>query len=158
MQLWVHTADAAVGNKLGFLDVRPDGAALSLIDDGKAQDARVGGNSLIKPAGNAAWLGWQAMVVDTDGLFQPVFTKNPTISGATPVGSVLTISPGTWTGNPAATPSYAWNRGVDAIIGANAINYTTVVGDTGEEITGVVTLTNTQGTDFAISTNFIIPT
>lgn len=84
----------------------------------------------------------------------PIFPSNtiaPVISGATALGSVLTSTTGTWTGIPAPTFSYQWKRGITNITSATNSTYTLVVGDSAQNITCVVTATNTSGSANATS-------
>ena len=84
----------------------------------------------------------------------PVFPSNtilPVISGATALGSVLTSTTGTWTGTPAPTFAYQWKRGITNITSATNSTYTLVVGDSAQNITCVVTATNTSGSANATS-------
>ena len=84
----------------------------------------------------------------------PVFPSNtilPVISGATALGSVLTSTTGTWTGTPAPTFAYQWKRGITNITSATNSTYTLVVGDSAQNITCVVTATNTLGSANATS-------
>jgi hypothetical protein len=87
----------------------------------------------------------------------PIFPANtiaPVISGATALGSVLSSTTGTWTGIPTPTFAYQWRRGVTNITGATNSTYTLVVGDSAQNITCVVTATNTLGS--ANSTSNVI--
>lgn len=84
----------------------------------------------------------------------PVFPSNtilPVISGATALGSVLSSTTGTWTGTPAPTFAYQWKRGITNITSATNSTYTLVVGDSAQNITCVVTATNTLGSANATS-------
>ena len=84
----------------------------------------------------------------------PVFPSNtilPVISGATALGSVLSSTTGTWIGTPAPTFAYQWRRGVTNIPSATNSTYTLVVGDSAQNITCVVTATNTLGSANATS-------
>ena len=84
----------------------------------------------------------------------PIFPSNtiaPVISGATALGSVLTSTTGTWIGTPAPTFAYQWRRGVTNITSATNSTYTLVVGDSAQNITCVVTATNTLGSANATS-------
>ncbi|NTG07145.1 hypothetical protein [Rhizobium rhizogenes] len=78
-------------------------------------------------------------------LTAPANTALPTISGTARVGQVLTASPGTWSGNPAPTFTYQWQRGTTNISGATSATYTAVTADAGQTLRVVVTATNSQG-------------
>lgn len=82
----------------------------------------------------------------------PVNTVAPSISGATPVGSVLTCAVGTWTSDkPITSTSYQWRSDGVAISGATASTYTTVEGDLDAAITCAVTRTSDAGSTTAVS-------
>jgi hypothetical protein len=84
----------------------------------------------------------------------PIFPANtiaPVISGATALGSVLSSTTGTWIGIPTPTFAYQWRRGVTNITSATNSTYTLVVGDSAQNITCVVTATNTLGSASATS-------
>jgi uncharacterized repeat protein (TIGR01451 family) len=78
----------------------------------------------------------------------PVNTVAPSISGTAKVGLTLTADPGTWTGSPAPTFTYQWQR-CDAL-GANcadigsatSVNYSSTVADASFTIRVVVTASN----------------
>jgi hypothetical protein len=83
----------------------------------------------------------------------PMPTSPPTISGSTSVGSTLTATSniGTWTGSPAPTFAYQWQRcdasgtNCTAIAGATGLVYTTTAADVGSAIEFVVTGTSSSG-------------
>ena len=79
----------------------------------------------------------------------------PTISGSTVQGQVLTAATGSWSGTPAPTFTYIWQRctaGVcNAISGATAATYTLTAADVGATINVIVTGTNNLGVDHATS-------
>src|SRR3569623_318085 len=75
----------------------------------------------------------------------PVNTVAPVASGSATVGSVLSVTDGTWTGSPTITYTYQWNNGAD-IVGATSNTYTVVSGDSGLNILCKVTATNGVGT------------
>lgn len=82
----------------------------------------------------------------------PVNTVAPSISGATPVGSVLTCDVGTWTSDkPITSTAYQWRSDGVAISGATASTYTTVEGDLDAAITCAVTRTSDAGSATAVS-------
>jgi hypothetical protein len=90
-------------------------------------------------------------------LVAPVNTVAPSVTGDAEVGSVLTTTNGTWTGNPTPTYTRAWQRSADgstgwaAIAGATAATYTLVEDDDAQYIRCVVTATNSAGSDTADS-------
>ena len=88
----------------------------------------------------------------------PISLTLPTINGNTPVGSVLTTTPGTWAGDPVPVITRQWRRGGIAIAGATGTSYTTVEADEGEEITVAETATNAGGAVTRTSSNSITPT
>jgi hypothetical protein len=87
----------------------------------------------------------------------PVNTGSPTISGTASVGSALAAQPGTWTGVPAPTFAYQWQRcdfqgnGCAAIAGATAQSYTVQAGDVNSTIRVQVSATNAAGSASAVS-------
>jgi len=81
----------------------------------------------------------------------PVNTVAPVISGTAVVGQTLSSTTGTWTGTPTPTFSYQWRRGGVDIGGATSSTYTLVSADAGQNITCVVTATNTAGSASATS-------
>lgn len=81
----------------------------------------------------------------------PVNTEEPEVTGTAEVGQTLTTTNGTWTGTP--TPTYArqWRRGDTDIEDETGTTYLLVEDDEGENITCVVTATNSVGTETATS-------
>lgn len=102
------------------------------------------------PAGTASATSEPTAAV-TAALAPPVNTAAPTIAGTPTVGQVLTSTVGTWTGNPTPTYSRQWRRGASNIAGATGATYTLVAADVGQNITCVVTATNSEGTETATS-------
>lgn len=84
-------------------------------------------------------------------LAAPVNTVLPVITGTAQVGETLTVSNGTWTGNPNPTYTRRWQADGVNISGATATTYTPVEDDVGKVITAVVTATNSQGNASATS-------
>ena len=78
-------------------------------------------------------------------LAAPVNTAIPVISGTTTQGETLSVTNGTWTGNPAPTFTYQWERAGTPISGATANTYLLVAADVGNTLTCVVTATNSEG-------------
>ena len=87
----------------------------------------------------------------------PRNTAPPTVAGTAVVGQGLTADPGTWTGDPAPTFTYRWQRcnragfGCLVIVGANARSYTVRGADLGSRLRVAVTGRNTQGAQTARS-------
>jgi len=72
----------------------------------------------------------------------PVNTVAPVVSGTATFGQTLTTTNGTWTGAPAPTFTYQWQRGVGNISGATSSTYVLVAADVGNTVRCVVTATN----------------
>src|SRR5262245_50866849 len=81
----------------------------------------------------------------------PANTVPPVISGDLKVGSTLTTTNGTWTGTPAPTFTYVWQRcdengaSCAAISGATNNTYVLKNADGGSTLRTVVTATNKIG-------------
>lgn len=81
----------------------------------------------------------------------PANTVAPAITGTPTVGQVLTVTNGTWSGNPSPSFTRQWRRGATNIASATGTTYTLVAADVGQNITCVVTATNSGGTETATS-------
>jgi hypothetical protein len=87
----------------------------------------------------------------------PANTSPPTISGSAVQGQVLSASPGSWSGYPAPSFAYLWQRcdqnglNCNAISGANTPTYTLGAADAGSTIVVVVEAANTVGSAQASS-------
>jgi hypothetical protein len=84
----------------------------------------------------------------------PSNTAAPTIAGTAQAGQTLTASPGSWSGNPAPTFAYQWQRCGSActdIAAATAKTYTLLAADVGSTIQVVVTASNSAGSSNASS-------
>jgi hypothetical protein len=81
---------------------------------------------------------------------KPANTDLPTISGTAQEGSVLTVSNGTWSGNPSAY-QYQWYADGIAISGATNATRTLSSFDVGKIITATVRAVNSGGTKSVIS-------
>ncbi len=127
--------------------------------------------SINNPSGTVAIGGTWASIVGTitpqvagtTGA-PPVNTTPPVVTGNTTTGSTLTTTTGVWTGSPAPTYTYQWNRSTVAISGATGTTYVLASADVGATITVTVTGTNASGSAFitsaatsAITTPIIAP-
>jgi Ig domain of plant-specific actin-binding protein len=85
----------------------------------------------------------------------PKNTAAPTISGTTQEGSTLTASPGSWSGSPAPSYSYQWQRcigtggGCTAISGATNTTYVLASADVAHTVLVTVTAKNANGSSTA---------
>jgi hypothetical protein len=73
----------------------------------------------------------------------PVNTVAPVVSGTATVGQTLSTTNGTWTGAPAPTFTYQWQRVTTNISGATSSTYVLVAADVANTIRCVVKATNT---------------
>lgn len=74
----------------------------------------------------------------------PVNTILPVISGTLNVGDTLSVTTGTWTGNPAPTYAYQW-RVNGGNVGTNSNSYVLQPGDSTFMVDCSVTATNVEG-------------
>ena len=66
----------------------------------------------------------------------------PAVTGSTWVGQVLTTTNGTWQGTATLAYTYQWQRNATNITGATASTYTLQTADIGDDVSCVVTATN----------------
>lgn len=88
----------------------------------------------------------------------PANAVAPAITGAATVGQTLTTSNGTWTGSPAPTFTYQWQRTTTNIGGATSSTYVVQSADLNNTLRCVVTATNPIGVVSANSNNTAIVT
>jgi subtilase family serine protease len=85
----------------------------------------------------------------------PANTSPPTITGTPAEYQTLTAHAGTWTGYPAPTFTYQWNRCTGGtcshVLGATSTTYTLGSSDVGDTITVTVTAANGSGASQATS-------
>lgn len=90
-------------------------------------------------------LGWPMIrgdvSIEEGGGVPPVNTVAPVASGTVTIGGTLSCTSGTWTGVPAPTFAYQWQRAGVNIAAATSSSYTPVAADSGPAITCVVTAT-----------------
>src|SRR5205814_1477123 len=107
-------------------------------------------------SGNATAASAPTSVV-TAASSPPVNTSPPTITGSPVEGQTLTASPGSWTGNPAPTFTYQWQRcdtqGANCanITGATSTTYTLATADVGSTLVVQATASNPSGNATAAS-------
>lgn len=87
----------------------------------------------------------------------PANSAPPSISGTTTVGSTLLCAPGRWTGKPAPTYGYQWQRDGSAISAANDSSYVVQSVDAGSNLSCQVTAKNSAGEKSATSASVAIP-
>ena len=87
----------------------------------------------------------------TPVMVAPTITTQPSITGGTTTGSVLTLNEGAASGTSAPTGAIQWLRRTTAISGATGATYTLVSGDVGQAISARVTWTNSAGSVQATS-------
>lgn len=105
--------------------------------------------------GEATWTREETRTYEITAPVAPTNDTPPTVSGNTPIGSVLTSGDGSWSGSPTPSYSYAWYRSGVAISGATSSTYRTVIADAGAVISSQVTATNAAGSASQASSNSI---
>jgi Calx-beta domain len=142
--------DTAGGNCVDIAGATSATYVVQQADVGSTLRVRV---TATNPAGSASAVSPPTTVVAT----APVNTARPAISGTPTLGSTLTAAPGTWSGSPAPTFAYQWQRcdaagnGCVAIAGATAQTYALQSSDEGATVRVQVTATNSAGTANAVS-------
>ncbi len=81
----------------------------------------------------------------------PVNLEAPQASGKVLIGNVLRCEPGTWSGSPAPSFTYRWQRNGADIEGAEEATYTTTVADSGQPVRCAVTAHSSAGETVAFS-------
>lgn len=81
----------------------------------------------------------------------PVNTSLPVISGTARAGQTLSVSTGSWVGQPAPTYTYQWQEGTTNISGATSNTYALDLDDVGSTFRCIVTATNSEGSASATS-------
>lgn len=95
--------------------------------------------------------GTSAATAVVTALTPPANTAAPQLSGTVRLGQTLTVSTGSWSGSPAPTYGYQWQRcdagggNCASIAGATAQTYAVVAADVGGHLLAVVTATNSAG-------------
>jgi hypothetical protein len=105
------------------------------------------GNSVPSSASNS--------ITTPSSNFAPNNTILPEISGTPNFGQTLSLSSGTWAGNPTPTYTYQWQRDTSNISGAIGSNYDIIQDDVGNTLRGIVTATNSEGNSSATSVSTV---
>lgn len=96
-----------------------------------------------------AWTINKSSTPPPPGSSAPKVTKAPNISGTAQQGKTLTASTGTWSGSPAPTFRYKWERctskGCTAISNQTGRTYRVTAADVGDRLEVVVTASNVAG-------------
>lgn len=116
-----------------------DGLVLQLNTTPVAADVYVGGVR-VGPLGGVYAIDETPVTGDA-----PVNTVAPDTTGDAKVGSVLTTSPGTWTGTAPLSYAHQWYSGINPIAGATINAYTVQASDLGNAVICRVTVTNAFG-------------
>jgi uncharacterized repeat protein (TIGR01451 family) len=137
--------DASLGTCSNIVGATGTTYTLAVGDIGSA--IRVGVTAA-NSAGSSFASSNQTAVVTAPPAAPPVNTADPTISGTTIIGQLLTASTGTWTGTPSPTYSHQWKR-CDAagancfdIVNETASTYTLAAADSDKTIRVTVTASN----------------
>lgn len=132
------------------------GATLTVIDESRTVTIDSGGHFTDTFAADYTYHLYSTSTAPTYTV--PANTVAPVVStdGTPQQGEMITVSTGTWTGVPAPTFSYQWQRNGTNISGATGQGYTLQAADVSQSIRCVVTATNTQGSASANS-NAITP-
>lgn len=87
---------------------------------------------------------WDATPGDAPAV-APANTVLPVVSGDVEVGETLSVTAGTWTGNPAPTISYQWFVDGAEAVGETSNSYVIQASDAGLMVSVEVTATNSEG-------------
>jgi hypothetical protein len=151
---WTHTPASytyqwqrcsAAGGCVNIAGTSAAGYTPASADEGDTLKAVV---TATNPGGSASASSALSAVVSGP----PTNSSAPSLSSKSPVqGTQLTISAGTWSGYPAPTFTYQWQRcsatGAEcaAIANATSASYTPVSADVGHALVGVVSAVNASG-------------
>lgn len=139
------------------LDRRITPGALSTIKNYRPYvppGAAAGEIDVIWPAGRyTRYTDWSVALMTAPPV-KPWPLTAPAVSGVGNVGSLLTVSPGIWSGSPVLT--YQWTRDGTPIAGQTATSYTTTGLDDPHTITCEVTGTGPGGTKTYVPTGIAV--
>jgi len=156
--LW---CDAQAGNCASITGATSDQYTIVTADVGHRLKVQV---TATNSSGSGVAISRPTGVVQPTGA-APKDSSPPTISGTTQQGSTLTVSPGSWSGTPAPSFSYQWERcvgtggGCAAISGATGTTYVLASADVAHTILAQVTAKNATGSSTAntAETDLIAP-
>lgn len=106
------------------------------------------GTLAYNPAGPSGWAGsnWVALGVRiTSATPAPVNTVAPAVTGTPTVGSTLSCTTGTWTGDVSSGYAYQWKDVAGNIAGATSSTYVVGAGENSASVRCTVTATGTGG-------------
>jgi hypothetical protein len=147
---WLR-CDAQAGNCGNIAGATSDHYTIATADVGSRLRVQV---TATNSSGSGVAVSRPTDVVKPTGT-APKNTSPPTISGTTQEGNTLTVSPGSWSGNPAPSFSYQWERcvgtggGCAAISGATNTTYLLTSADVAHTVLVQVTAKNTAGSSVA---------
>lgn len=100
-------------------------------------------------AGNSGAINSETVSIGA-ALSAPVASTAPTVSGTAYVGETLTVTPGTYTGNPAPALTYAWEAigplATTSIVGESGTSYVIQPDADRKDVRVTETATNSEGT------------
>lgn len=157
---WLR-CDAQAGNCASTTGATSDQYTIVTADVGHRLKVQV---TATNSSGSGVAISRPTGVVQPTGA-APKNSSPPTISGTTQQGSTLTVSPGSWSGTPAPSFSYQWERcvgtggGCAAISGATGTTYVLASADVAHTILAQVTAKNATGSSTAntAETDLIAP-
>jgi hypothetical protein len=156
-----NRCDAQAGNCAAIAGATSDHYTVATADVGHRLKVQV---TATNASGSGVAVSRPTGVVQPTGA-APKNTAPPTISGTTQQGNTLTISAGSWSGTPAPSFSYQWERcvgtggGCAAISGATGTTYVLASADVAHTILAQVTAKNAAGSSTAntAETDLIAP-
>ena len=84
-------------------------------------------------ASNSGGSATSSFKVTVNAVVPPALVTAPALSGTGKIGTAVSVSAGSWSGNPAPTTSLQWRANGAAIAGATAASYTPVAADDGKD-------------------------
>ena len=135
--------EVADGGKAGFNG--PIRFLNNWLSPGSGGDYVFTGPEIDEFSGNVDYTTGDPISITTRTLAPPVNTVAPAITGTAAVGEDLTVSNGTWTGQPIPAFTYQWTSDGEPIDGATASAFTITESELDTTVACTVTGANTQG-------------